>query len=157
MQEYRRQIAYFYAYEHGQQIKGAGFVKAEVRGDRCTLGVCLKSCCRSEEESGKVYICFCRRDRIIGIYLGELKRQDGALQWQGILDAQDIQKKGIRFRDTKGVWVRQTSGRDYVAEWEDEPVDVSRFMLYPKGGEKCIGCPRLGSCRGSAEYVSVKR
>ena len=34
MQEYRRQIAYLYAYEQGEQIKNAGFVKAMWCGEQ---------------------------------------------------------------------------------------------------------------------------
>ena len=157
MQEYRRQIAYLYAYEQGRQIKNAGFVKAEVRGGRCRLGICLKSGCRPGEEPGKAYIYFYRGNRTIGIYLGDLESRDGALQWQGVLDPENIQDKGIRFPDTGGVWIRRPGIRDYVAEWKDEPVDVSRFILYPKGGEKCISCPKLGSCRGSVKHAPDRR
>ena len=32
MQEYKRQIAYLYAYERGEQLRSTGFVKAEERG-----------------------------------------------------------------------------------------------------------------------------
>ena len=154
MQEYRRQIAYLYAYEHGEQVKNTGFVKAEVRGGRCRLDICLKSCCRPGEEAGKAYIYFRHGGRNIGIYLGEMKSQDGALKWQGELDPENIQDKGIRFPDTGGIWIRRSGLRDYVAEWEDDPVDVSRFILYPKGGEKCIRCPKFGRCRRNEENAA---
>ncbi len=151
MQEYRRQIAYLYAYEHGKQAKNTGFVKAEVREGRCRLGIYLKRYCYPYEEAGKAYIYFYHGTRIIGIYLGNLESQNGAFQWQGVLDPENILDKGIRFPDTGGIWIRQSGFCDCVAEWDDIPVDVSRFMLYPKGGEKCIGCPRLGRCKGSVE------
>ena len=157
MQEYRRQIAYLYAYEHGRQVKNTGFVKAEVRGDRCRLGIYLKSFCHSGEKPGKAYIYFYHGKQTIGIYLGDLKEQDGVLQWQGVLDPENILDKGIRFPDTGGIWIRQAGTQDYIAEWEDEPVDVGRFILYPKGGKKCISCPRLGNCRGSVEHASDRR
>ena len=35
MQEYKRQIAYLYAYERGEQLRSTGFVKAEERGGHC--------------------------------------------------------------------------------------------------------------------------
>ena len=37
MQEYKRQIAYLYAYERGEQLRSTGFVKAEERGGHCRL------------------------------------------------------------------------------------------------------------------------
>ena len=42
MQKYRRQIAYLYAYEHGEQLCTAGFVKAEERAGQCRIAVHLK-------------------------------------------------------------------------------------------------------------------
>ncbi len=49
MQEYTRQIAYFYAYEQGRQEAAAGFVKAEVRSGRCRLGIHLNRLGRWEQ------------------------------------------------------------------------------------------------------------
>lgn len=157
MQIYRRQIAYLYAYEHGEQVRNAGFVKAEVRGDRCRLNIHLKAYCRQNQEAGKAYIYFGYQDRRIGIYLGELESRNGALEWQGIMDPENVQGKGIRFSETKGIWVRRFGRQDYVADWEDDKVNTDHFIIYPRGGEKCIRCPRFGNCRRSMEDVSDER
>lgn len=146
MQEYRRQIAYLYAYEHGLQMRSTGFVKAEERAGICRLAVHLKSFCHPGEETGTVYIYFYYQNRIVGIDLGELGRQNGALEWQGELACGDILDKGVRFSQTGGVWVRRPGGREYVAQWNDYPVDITRFVQYPRGGMKCVRCPRFGSC-----------
>ena len=42
MQDYRRKIAYLYAYEGGEKLGNAGFVKAEDRGGICRLAVHLR-------------------------------------------------------------------------------------------------------------------
>ena len=42
MQEYKRQIAYLYAYERGEQLRSTGFVKAEERGGHCRLALHLR-------------------------------------------------------------------------------------------------------------------
>ncbi|MFG6333446.1 MAG: hypothetical protein K1W28_16845 [Lachnospiraceae bacterium] len=154
MQEYRRRIAYLCAYERGVQAGTAGFVKAEIRGESCRLGIHLKKYCPQGQDAGKAYIYFYHRERTVGIYLGELKSQNGALEWQGTMDPENILEKGIRFSDTGGIWVRRPGAQDYVADWEDDPVDVNRFTVYPRGGEKCIRCPRFGSCKRSVEDVS---
>lgn len=146
MQEYKRQIAYLYAYEYGIKMRSAGFVKAEERAGLLRVAVHLKSYCHPGEAAGKAYIYFYRRKRPIGICLGDLENRNGALEWQGIMDAQNILDKGVRFSETKGVWIRRPDNRHYVADWDDYPVDISRFLLYPKGGQKCIQCPRFGSC-----------
>ena len=84
---------------------------------------------------------FRHRQQLVGIYLGALKNRNGALEWQGTFSSDDIQGKGIRFGQTEGVWIQRPGGKEYVAEWDDYPVDISRFVIYPKGGEKCIRCP----------------
>ena len=157
MEEYRRQIAYLYAYDQGEQVKNAGFVKAEVRGGRCRLGIHLKGYCHRGEDAGSAYIYFYHQGRTIGIYLGELKSQNGALEWQGSVDADNIQEKNVRFSETGGICVRRPGRQEYVADWEDVPVDVSHFLPYPRGGEKCIRCPKFGSCKRSVEDVSYER
>ena len=157
MEEYRRQIAYLYAYEQGEPAKNAGFVKAEVRGGRCRLGIHLRGYCRRGEDAGKAYIYFQHQDKTIGIYLGELRSQNGALEWQGLVDPENIMEKKIPFSRTRGIWIHRPGMSDYVADWEDDPLDIGQFLLYPKGGEKCIRCPKFGSCKRSGEDVSDKR
>lgn len=157
MQEYRRQIAYLYAYEHGVQMRSAGFVKVEEREGQCRLTIHLKSYCYPGEEAGKAYIYFYHQDRIVGIFLGELQNLAGVLKWEGTISANNVQNKGIRFVQTRGVWIRRPGGRNFVAEWDDGPVDVSRFVLYPRGGQKCIRCPWFGSCERSGENGADRR
>lgn len=157
MQEYKRQIAYLCAYERGEQLRSTGFVKAEERGGHCRLALHLRGYCHPGEAAGNVYIYFYHQDRTIGIYLGALKNQNGALEWQGELDAEDILGKGIRFADTHGIWVKRPGGRDYVAEWDDYPVDTKRFVLYPEGGIRCICCPWFGRCEKSGVKENDRR
>ena len=150
MQDYRRQIAYLYAYEYGRQTKSTGFVKLEVRGESCRLGIHLKSFCRQGEMPGKAYIFFGRRGYMVGLCLGELKAQNGILKWRGTVDTDNILGKRVGISETGGVWINRPEERNYVARWDDGPVNISRLIPYPPGGEKCIGCPRLGSCERSA-------
>ena len=58
MQEYKRQIAYLYAYERGEQLRSTGFVKAEERGGHCRLALHLRGYCHPGEAAGNVYIYF---------------------------------------------------------------------------------------------------
>lgn len=157
MQGYRRQIAYLYAYEHGEQMRSAGFVKLELRGESCRLGVHLKSYCYPGEDAGKAYVYFHHQNYFVGIYLGELKNRNGALEWRGTVNPENILGKGVRISHVKGIWIRRQGNRDYVAEWDDCPVDVSRFVLYPRGGDKCIRCPRFGDCERSSEDAPDRR
>ena len=53
MQDYRRKIAYLYAYEGGEKLGNAGFVKAEDRGGICRLAVHLR--CYSRSAGGYLF------------------------------------------------------------------------------------------------------
>ncbi len=150
MQDYRRRIAYLYAYEHGVQTRSAGFVKAEERAGVCRIHIHLKGYCSPNEPTGKAYLFFYYRNRGVGIALGELEEHGGSLEWHGEWRTEKFRQKGIRFSETGGVWIRRPTGQEYVAEWDDEPVDISRFILYPPGGMKCLCCPRLEDCERSS-------
>lgn len=154
MQDYRRRIAYFYVYENGVQMHSAGFVKMEKRDGLCRLEIHLK---KEDYPGGKVYIYFYHQNRIVGICLGDLQSRNDAMEWKGEISAGNIMDKGIRLTQTRGVWVRGRGNREYVAEWDDYPVDVSRFVLYPRGGQKCIRCPRFGNCERSGEDAADER
>lgn len=136
MQKYRRQIAYLYAYEHGEQLCTAGFVKAEERAGQCRIAVHLKGYCHPGEDAGELYIYFYRKNQAVCIPLGKMESRNGALEWHGCMEADNILGKGICFEETRGIRVCRPGGRDYVAEWDDYPVDPARFVLYPKGGTK---------------------
>lgn len=58
MQKYRRQIAYLYAYEHGEQLCTAGFVKAEERAGQCRIAVHLKGYCHPGEDARRTVYLF---------------------------------------------------------------------------------------------------
>ena len=128
MQKYRRQIAYLYAYGHGEQLCTAGFVKAEERAGKCRIAVHLRGYCHPGEDAGELYIYFYRKNQAICIPLGKMESRNGALEWHGCMEADDILGKGICFDETRGIRV-----------------------LYPKGGLKCIRCPWFGICDRSNE------
>lgn len=157
MQKYRRQIAYLYAYEHGEQLCTAGFVKAEERAGQCRIAVHLKGYCHPGEDAGELYIYFYRKNQAVCIPLGKMESRNGALEWHGCMEADNILGKGICFEETRGIRVCRPGGRDYVAEWDDYPVDPARFVLYPKGGIKCIRCPWFGNCDRSNEDDADRR
>lgn len=154
MQEFHHRLAYLHAYEHGVQSRSVGFVKAQERAGHCRMVIHLKGYCAADEPAGRAYIFFYYRNHGIGLSLGELETRNGALEWHGEWSAEHFRKKGIRFSETSGVWIRRSGGREYAAEWDNAPVDVSRFILYPSGGLKCLGCPRLNDCERGSQNAS---
>lgn len=157
MQDYTRLIVYLYAYEYGEKSRCAGFVKARTHGTRCWFYIHLRPGHFSDEFSGKVYIYFHEQNRNIGIYLGDLTRQNDAFTWQGCVDTENILGKEIRLTDTRGIRISCTGNRTYAAQWDDNPADMRQFLLYPKSGARCIQCPRFGHCERSMEDASDRR
>lgn len=114
MQDYRRKIAYLYAYEGGEKLGNAGFVKAEDRGGICRLAVHLRCYSRSGEDPGKVYLYFRHRQQLVGIYLGALKNRKGHWNGRGLFlqmtsrgkeSVSDRQREsGFRDREEKNTW-----------------------------------------------------
>lgn len=133
MQKYRRQIAYLYAYEHGEQLCTAGFVKAEERAGQCRIAVHLKGYCHPGEDAGELYIYFYRKNQAVCIPLGKMESRNGALEWHGCMEADNILGKGICFEETRGIRVCRPGGRDYVAEWDDYPVDPAQICTVSQG------------------------
>lgn len=157
MEDYRRQIVYLYRYGSEIEHKSLGFIKIEIRNRRCRLEVHLKGENAKKEDKESIYLYFSCHQRTIGIYLGELLESDGILFWQGSMDICNIQGTGIRLEDTKGIWIRCGEDRDYVAAWEDAIENISRLILYPKGGERCIRCPWLENCERSTKDAADRR
>lgn len=157
MQDHTRQIAYLYAYEYGEKSRCAGFVKARTDKTRCRLDIHLRPGRFPDELSGKIYIYFHQQNRNIGIYLGDLTKEHDTLTWQGFVDTENILEKEIRLADTSGIWIICSENRVYIAQWDDTPADTRQFILYPRGGARCIRCPWLGRCERSMEDASDRR
>ena len=85
MQKYRRQIAYLYAYEHGEQLCTAGFVKTEERAGQCRIAVHLKGYCHPGEDAGELYIYFYRKNQAVCIPLGKLESRNGTVAWKRMI------------------------------------------------------------------------
>lgn len=154
MQERTRRIAYLYAYEYGEKSRCVGFVKASIHMNHCWIYIHLRPRHFPDDAPGKVYIYFYEQNQNIGIYLGDLTRQNDTLTWQGCVDTENILGKEIRLADTKGIWISFSENHIYAAQWDDGPADPRQFILYPRGGVRCIRCPWFGRCERSMEDAS---
>lgn len=133
MQEYKRQIAYLYAYERGEQLRSTGFVKAEERGGHCRLALHLRGYCHSGEAAGKCLYLF--------LSSGQNHRN---LSWS-TEESRTVHWNGRENWMRKIFWERESdlqtlteSGSSVLVEetmWRKGalPVDTKRFVLYPEG------------------------
>lgn len=146
MQDYIHRISYLYAYEYGLKTKNVGFAKLDKRGDSCRLEVRLRPFAEHIKGRGKVYIYFYHREKLVGIPLGELEKDGSGFGWRGDLNWTDIEGTEVSLARTEGIWLKFPDGKDYVAPWLEDDVDISRWLGYPAGGKKCFYCPRFGTC-----------
>ena len=82
---------------------------------------------------------FVRKEkRLLGIYLGELQTQNSAGTFDGGTDADNIQGSGYTLDDVRGMIIQGDNGKIYGTGWDDEALDVSRFVPMLQGGEVAL-------------------
>ncbi len=127
MPEYRRFISYFYEYIDGKKQKNAGFAKVELREGmwRLLLRILADAC---PSPPMQVYGFVRVPDRLQGILLGEMRPvKQIAEEWAFRADAPLGEGKYI-FGDLTGIWIESSDGRRFITVWDDEGIDVERFV-----------------------------
>lgn len=127
MSEYRRFISYIYRYEKGRKENNCGFVKAEIRGNVCRLQMHLDRSGRAENPL-KVYGFVREGEYLLGLYLGTAAAKGTACDFQVSTAAQRFADSAYAAQQIRGIWLRQEEGENYITIWDDEPVEVQRFV-----------------------------
>lgn len=127
MSEYRRFISYIYRYERGRKENNCGFVKAEIRGSICRLQMHLE---RSERTNNSLSVYgFVREgEYLLGLFLGNAAGKGTACDFQISTSAQRFADTGYDALQIRGIWLRGEDGENYITVWDDEAVNVERFV-----------------------------
>lgn len=128
MPEYRRFIAYFYEYIERKKEKNAGFAKVELRNGMWRILFRLMPEC-SPEKPVQVFGFVREEGFLLGFPLGTL---DGAREigeeWAYQADAL-IGHDRWNFADLSGILMKSKDERVFLTVWDDEAVDLTRFVL----------------------------
>ena len=153
MSGYRRIISYIYVYEKGERRGNSGFVKLETRDGEYRLTVQLKKNLQ-RQGSYKLYLYAPGNGQLRGMYLGELNQTAGAREWRGSIEEKALYSIADRPDQTQGILIEGPGQIRYAAQWEDAPVAVDSFRVYPNAGMEGKGTKSAGD-KGAADRPGI--
>lgn len=131
MAGYRRFIAYVYEYRKGKKNGNCGFIKVEVREERCSIEVHLHCEGITPQTECKVFG-FVRKDGLInGILLGSCETQDDVVECLIETDSTNMAESGVALGKTGGMIFLTESGGFFGTEWDDQPIRPDNFKELP--------------------------
>lgn len=128
MPEYRRFIAYFYEYIDGRKGNNAGFAKVELRSGMWRILFRLNSA-RSPEPPVQVYGFVREQEYLLGLLMGTMRPGTQMIEEWAYHAGNPIWKQKYVFSDLAGIWIQCGDGCRYVTVWDDEPIEMNRFVL----------------------------
>ena len=138
MSDYKRFISYIYEYVQGEKKESLGFVKVNARDGICKIQIHMRGFYTRDQSPYEAYIFTQKRDRLSGQLLGELKSTNGALEWTGMTETDNLMKSGFSLEESQGIYIE---GEDHIfaAQWNDFPVDVERFEPLRRSVRQTVG------------------
>ena len=138
MSDYKRFISYIYEYVQGEKKESLGFVKVNARDGVCKIQIHMRGFYTRGQKPHEAYIFIQKRERLSGQPLGELQNTNGALEWNGVTETDNLMKSGFSLEESQGIYIE---GEDhiYAAQWNDFPVDVERFEPLRRSVRQAVG------------------
>ena len=149
MSEYKRFVSYVYEYRNGEKKHSCGFCRAEVRGSQCKLELHMKFSPFPYTPAFQVYTFTARKERPVGIPLGEAAYTRGTVYGLFHLPARGIGGK-YDFQQLGGLIVQSDTGGLYATSWTDLPFNPENFLMQEDALENT---PGIGS-ESDAESIS---
>ncbi|MDD6662081.1 MAG: hypothetical protein PUE72_10260 [Lachnospiraceae bacterium] len=128
MPEYRRFIAYFYEYIDGKKTSNVGFAKVELRSGMWRILFRLTAV-HSPEPPVQVYGFVREKGYLLGLLMGTMRSGNQMLEEWAYHAGNEVWKKQYGFSDLAGIWIQCGDGRRYVTVWDDDPIEINRFVL----------------------------
>lgn len=128
MPEYRRFIAYFYEYIDGKKANNVGFAKVELRSGMWRILFHLTAV-HSPEPPVQVYGFVREKGYLLGLLMGTMRSGNQMHEEWAYRAGNPIWKHQYGFSDLAGIWIQCGDGRRYVTVWDDDPIEINRFVL----------------------------
>ena len=128
MADYNRFISYIYLYERGMKTINTGFAKVESRGPQCRIDITMKNMYHESHVKFSTYMFVRKKGALLGIYLGKLKTESSMGEFHGMTDAGNIERSGYSLEQIAGMIIRGANGKIYGTGWDDEVLNVERFV-----------------------------
>ncbi|MBU9743557.1 hypothetical protein KTH81_06945 [Lachnospiraceae bacterium ASD3451] len=130
MSDYKRLVAYIYAYEKEQKGNNVGFAKIEARNGECRIGIHLRGIYTGTQSPLKAFAFIRRGSGIYGILLGEMRIVNGVGDFKTVTEAENLMDTGISLDDIGGLYIWSEGTKNYATEWDDRPIQPAQFYLY---------------------------
>lgn len=132
MAGYQRFVAYVYEYLKGKKGSNCGFIKVEVRDQRCRLELHLQ-CPGIPAQADCRIFGFVRNGGLMdGYLLGICKTGDGTVQCMIETDALNMNDSGIGLGKMGGLIMETDGGAFFGTEWDDIPIRPENFREVKK-------------------------
>ena len=127
MAGYQRFVAYVYEYQKGKKGNNCGYVKVEVRGERCCMELHLQ--CPGLTPKG---ICRCygfvRNSGLMdGYLLGQCETSEGTAECIMETDAGNMGNAGVSLERMGGMIFRTENGAFFGTDWDVQPIRPENF------------------------------
>ena len=96
MSDYKRLVAYIYAYQKEQKGNNVGFAKIEARNGECRIGIHLRGIYTGTQSPLKAFAFVRRSSGIYGILLGEFRIVNGCLLYTSFIGQCSCEIKTLR-------------------------------------------------------------
>lgn len=138
MSDYKRFICYIYEYVQGEKRESLGFVKVNAREGKCKIQIHMRGFYTRGQKPCEAYIFTQKRERLSGQPLGVLEDKNGALEWSGVTETDNLMKGGFSLEESQGIYI-EGEEHIYAAQWDDFPVDVERFEPLRRSVRQTVG------------------
>ena len=128
MADYNRFNSYMYLSERGMKTINTGFAKVESRGPQCRIDITMKNMYHESHVKFSTYMFVRKKGALLGIYLGKLKTESSMGEFHGMTDAGNIERSGYSLEQIAGMIIRGDNGKIYGTGWDDEVLNVERFV-----------------------------
>ncbi|MDC7291524.1 DUF6128 domain-containing protein [Blautia schinkii] len=127
MSGYRRFVAYVYEYQKGKKGSNCGFIKVEVRDQRCSMEVHLHCSGLTPQVECKIYG-FVRKDGLMnGILLGSCETEEDTAECLIETDSLNMGGSGVSLGRMGGMVLVTDLGGFFGTEWDDQPIRPENF------------------------------
>ena len=119
---YDRKIKYLDYYENGERIKGAGFVKLEVRNGSLRMELSVTNLRPTDTFEREIMLYGEGREGVLGKIM--ISGGRGTFQ-QSYSDLEQIGKTGIGYGEAGGIRISLGASREIVCGWQEQRTDGS--------------------------------
>lgn len=136
MQNYKRNVTYFYQYQNGVVGATAGFLKMEIRGDKVKITINIQEASHRYSANPALYFYHETGDYLTAVKVGEVERIDGVLTFQTRTPWQELFDTGRDLYTFDGVLVLYSDNDYYLGDFQGRDRKSYDVRLVSKDSNK---------------------